>query len=351
MAPPSEGSSPGPARARGLPSIQRAREDRSAGRTRWPAAKYWGYGGVLLVLCLIFQWKSSQGELETNRQKLMASQRAMAVELGPRWLPLRDKVERWTTELSQAAGPEVVDLDNKWDFREKSGIYLRLRVEEAGNADAIRAGAKDSLRDGFTSCLMRLPNPDPLGGPACKRTRECGQNQFCNERDHCTPAAQPFNLRVAYRTMHVLTDAWIHDVQDVSSELGLRMLTASFDDTLHDDVPLAMNLLQRAQYFLLVLDEPVPGAAPVPSSADGGTSAREAVQAVPHFARIGVWRLADDKLLLRVRREANGQLLGSLPQADAEVIDARQRQANNCALALSVRQAMGDTGAAALPAP
>jgi hypothetical protein len=341
-------------RKRGLPSIQQAREARSAGKSRWPSVKFWGYSALILAISAILHWKWSQSEVDSSRQALLAKQRAVAVELGPRWFPLRDKIERWTADLAAAppdGSQETIDRDalKGWDFRDKPGIYLRLRVVDAKAAEAIRTGAINSLRDGFTACLMRVGNPSTTAGADCKRSRDCPAGEFCNEVDHCSKAAQPFNLRVAYRTMRVLSDEWVRDVQDTSSDLRLRALVGGFDDTVRDDVPLAVDLLQRAQYFLLVLDEDAPGMA-MPA-ADAGVSVAEAVQAVPHFARVAVWRLSDGKALLRVRREAGGQLLGATPSVDAEVLDARQRQANSCALALEIRQAMGDVGAAAVPPP
>jgi hypothetical protein len=330
-----------PPRERGLPAVHRAREARN--KLRWPPAKFWGYTAILLALSAILHWKWSQGRTESARQTLMAKQRAVAVELAPKWTSLRDRVERWTLELAKGAGPEVIDREAlaSWDFRQVAGLYLRLRVDEASSAEAIRKGAVRSLRDAFTSCLVRVPNANPLGGAECRRTRDCPQGEFCNENDRCSRPAQPFNLRVAYRTMHVLSEDWVHDVQDASNDLRLRVLDGSFDDTVRDDIPLAIDLVTRAQYYLVVLDEPVQGGA--------APAANEDLLAVPHAARVAVWRLSDDKLVLRVRREANGQLVGGMPSIDADVMGARQRQANSCALALAVREAMGDTAAAVVP--
>ncbi|AUX42013.1 hypothetical protein SOCE26_034380 [Sorangium cellulosum] len=331
-------SSEQPPRERGLPSVHKAREARS--KMRWPPAKFWGYTAVVLAVSAILHWKWSQGQIESARQKLMARQRAVAVELGPRWFPMRERVEGWTLELSRSAGAELVDREalKAWDFRDLAGIYLRLRVDEATSVDALRKNAQQSLKDAFTSCLLRAPNPNPLAGAECKRTRDCPAGEHCNENERCSRPAQPFNLRVAYRTMQVLSDEWVRDTQDASSELRLRLLESSFDDTMRDDVPLAAELLTRAQYYLLVLDEPAEGAATT-----------EALLATPHTARIGVWRLSDGKPILRIRREASGSLIGGTPTVESNVLEARQRQANSCALALAVREAMGDTSAAVTP--
>ena len=336
-------------RNRGLPSVREAREARADGKTRWPSTKFWGYAGLILAVTFILHWKWTSSEVERGKQKLLADQRGVAAELGPRWVPLRDKVEAWTLKLAESAGPEVIDREAlaKWDFRTRAGLYLRMRVEEAKSAEAIREGAKGSLRDAFTSCLVRVGNANAIAGKACKRTRDCPAREFCNEQDHCSKPAQPFNLRVAYRTHQILSDGWVRDVQSIDSELRLRLYQTNFEDAIRDDMPLAAELLGQAQYYLVLLDETPAGLAmPAP---DAGATAGEVVQGATHFARIGVFRLSDGKPLLRIRREAGGELIGTNPSVDAEVLAARQRQANSCALALAVREAMGDTGAATVP--
>lgn len=332
-------------RNRGLPSIQQARDARAEGKTRWPSPKFWAYVGLILAISAILHWKWTDSELERTRQKLLADQRGVAAELGPRWLPLRQRIEDWITGLAREAGPEVVDKAalEKWDFRTRSGIYIRLRVEDAQKPEDIRKFARDSLRDAFTACLMRVPNPNATLGNKCKRTRDCPAREFCNEQDHCSRPAQPFNLRLAYHKMHILTQEWVRDVQAADSDLAMRSYVLNFEDAIRDDLPLAAEFLQQAQYLLVVLDETPPGTKAPPGDAG---SMEDVVRGVPHASRVAVFRLSDDKVLLRVRRESGGELIGAAPQAES---DARQRQANSCALALSVREAMGDTGAALVP--
>lgn len=337
------------ARNRGLRSIEEVRGARAEGKTRWPSPKSWGYVGLVLAVSFILHWKWTSSEVDRGKQKLLADQRGVSAELSPRWFPLRDKIEKWTTALADNAGPEVTDREalGKWDFRTRSGIYLRLRTDEAKSVESIRAGAKSSLRDAFTACLMRVPNANATAGKECKRTRDCPAREFCNEQDHCAKPAQPFNLRVAYRTMSILADEWVRDVQAVDSDLRLRLYQTNFQDAVRDDMPLAAELLSQAQYYLVVLDE-TPAGMTLPAP-DAGTTPTEAVQGVAHFARIGVFRLADDRVMLRVRREAGGDLIGTNPSVEPEVLAARARQANSCALALAVREAIGDASAAGVP--
>ena len=325
---------------RGLQAIETIRAERSS-KLRVPPPKFWAWVGVVLAVTFVIHWKRSANQVERDKAALLARQRGVEAELGPRWTSLRTRIETWTSELAKDAPDHVDEATLKeWTFRDKPGIYLRLRVEDAKTPESIRAAAKESLRDAFTACLGTANNPSPLAGAECKKSSDCPRGEFCNELDRCARPAQPFNMRIAYRALQILSPEWVRDVQESSGDLRIKVLAASFDEVLTNDLPLAMELLVLAKYALVVLDETPEGAPKDPP--DGGTIT-EAVQAMPHFARVGVWRLEDDKLVLRVRREAAGRFVGGAPAGlDPEVGEARQRQANSCSLAMSVREAMGD---------
>lgn len=336
-------------RVRGLKSVQEHRESRT--KMRWPPAKYWGWAGVVILLMSIFHYKRSLGELDRMRAQLLGKQRIVKTELEPKWVPFRDKVEGWTQALAKGPTEDLVDTDALagWSFREKKGVYLRLRAEDAESPDAIRKAAKGSLRDAFTACLAVAPNPNPLAGKECKKSSECARGEHCNEQDHCSKPAQPFNLRIAYRAFAMLSDDWVREVQE-ANELTVRALDGTFDDILRDDIPMAADLVREAKYFLLVIDEKAKDEPPPPPPGSTATSnPAEVRQALEHAARIGVWRIEDEKLVIRLRRETAGQLLGASGALDPEVAEARQRQANSCSLAIAVRQAMGDKNAATVP--
>lgn len=190
----------------------------------------------------------------------MSKQRTVEAELGPRWYPLRDRLEKWSTEVAAAPGDEVVEKAElaAFDFRSRPGLYFRARVDEAKSAAGVREAAKRSLRDGLTSCLMRGAEASPVKGRECQKTRECERGEFCNELNHCGPPTQPYNLRAAYKTLQILSEEWIADVQETTNDLRLELLVRTFDDATVDDLPLAADLLTRAAYFLVVLDERPP---------------------------------------------------------------------------------------------
>ncbi len=327
-------------RPRGLPSLAQSKQDRVAGKVRYPSTKFWGWAAIVLAVTGIVHWKRTQNEVESMRSALLAKQRAVVSELGPRWLPLRDKIELWSTELAREPGGEVIDKEvlASWKFLDKPGIYLRLDADQASTPENLRKAANDSLRDGFTACLFRADNKNQLTGKECKRTRECAMGEICNELDRCAPPAQPYNLRVAYRSLRVLSDDFIRDVQEASGELELRKFVLFFDDTVKDDIPVVIPLLEKAQYFTLVLDENVDGLVVPP----GGTKS-EALRSVAHPSRVGIWRLSDGKLVVRLRRKADVDLKQAGMPLDDKVMAAQKRQALSCALAGTVREAMGDT--------
>ncbi len=347
---------------RGLPSIEKAREARNK-RVR-PPFKVMVWFGVVLVLGTAAYWYRSASNVENERAKLMADQRAVEAELGKRWYPLREQIESKTLELAKEDLPDVVEKEelSKFRFQDKPGIYLRVRLDQAKSVETLRAAAKDSLRDGLTSCLMRTAGPSPLEGPACASFRECKSGEICNDLGHCSLPTQPYNLRLAYKTMYVLTPEWVKDVQDATDDMRVRALRLSFDDATKSDLPVAVDLVTRAAFFMAVVDErPAPAKPPAPASTGTGASDAptpedlDVIDGHVYPSRIAVWRLSDGKLLLRLKREpAGGALLGGQPAKDPASEAARLRQAQSCSLALEVRKAIGDdvVGPKALePAP
>jgi hypothetical protein len=322
-------------RTRGLPAVDLERQKRK-GFPRIPP-RLWLWVFIVLAVWAIIYWKVTQGRVESARSRLLARQRAVAAELGPRLGPLRDKLEAWVAE---AAGPFAGDWvgpeAKPSGFRAKPGVYLRVLLEDARDPRAFRRAVQSSLRDGFTACFTTAKNPDPTVGPPCKLNHECPPGQHCNETDHCSVPAQPFNARVAYRATRVLGEDWVTEVREAGDDMRLRLLERDFDSAVKQDVPLAIDLMMRAQYFLLVVDEPAADRASVP---DAG-SALESLQLVAHPARVFLWDLAQNKPMLRARAEAIGEA-GAVATDPTTLLSVR-RQANNCALAMVIRRMLDD---------
>jgi hypothetical protein len=340
---------------RGLPSVQEARAQRK--RIRWLPTRFWLWAFVLIGAGIIVWWKLEQGEIAKMKSELLARQRAVVTELGPRWFPLRDELEKWVSDCGAEGFVDHVEpeLAARWDFRAMPGIYLRLAQKDSQGVDSIRNATQKSLLDAFTGCLVTADNPNPLDGAACETTEDCQAGLHCNEFKHCAKYSQPYNLRTAYRTMRVMTDEWVADIQEISNKLTMRGAVASFEAVNKHDLPVAADLLQRSKYFLVVVDEA--SDAPdeldnLPPDADAGVGQDDrSIPTGPHAARVCVYRLDDNAKVLAVRRDAAGALMGGTQPVDLRSRIAQQRQANSCALALSVREAMGAPAEAPSPPP
>jgi hypothetical protein len=344
-------------RERGLPSLNEARQERRRaivfGRARLPALPpyFWLWLGIGLAAFGVVYWRIVQGQLESDKSAVMAKQRAIAATLGNKLAPFLDRMETWAREL---AGPYPGDhaapgipFDR---FSRTPSVYLRLRLANAGTAQSIRKAAQASLRDGFTSCLFVAPgNPTTAPGRACRATSECEPGSLCNEYHRCARPAQPYNARLAYRAMRVLSNEWTDELHQATSDLAVSAYDRDLVAVTRTDVPIAIELLSRARYFTLVLDEEPTGALPA-ADPDAGETLEERLQRTAHPARVGIWDLQTSALVLRLRTAASGQLMSvgdrtvTLPQT----VFAQQRQANSCALALQVKRALllHDPGAA-----
>lgn len=307
----------------GLPAVHQLREDRARGRYSRATGNLLVFAALSLGTVLVVYHIISGRQLDESKVSLLAKQRAVAATLGAKWTPLRDKVEKLTLDAAAHFDGDKVDADAaKWDFRSQPGIYLRVRVADAKDTESLRRASTNSLRDGFVGCLLREPNTAAAKG----------------EPDAGAFAEQPWNWKKAYAATRILTDEWVNEVKESPDPLRLRVFEEQYDKAIREDVPQAIDLIARAQFFLLVLDEPSADAA-----ADGGAPAsEEALQEVPHFARVHLLDFSSGKEVLRVRRNAEASFLfaGEHTVDDPETLTAMKRQVNNCALAKAVQTAI-----------
>jgi len=330
-----------PSRTRGLIAVEDSRTRRRAGLLPALPTRLWLWVLMAIVAWGIFYWKTTQGEIESQKAALFARQRGVVAELGSKFDPLRQRIEDWTTG---ASAPYPGDFEapelKTWDFTTMPGIYLRLRLADANSVTSMRSASQSSLRDAFTACLFRTQNADPTSGPPCKASHDCAPGTFCNEVDHCMPPAQPYNMRTAYFGTRVLGEEWTVRLRSASDDMKMRLLEREFDSAVKDDIPLVIDLLTRAQFFLLVLDEDPPGV-----SLPADKPAHEVIQGLPHPARVFLFGLRPgmDRVLLRMRRDVAGRFIpaGENPMTDPDLLAAQQRQVNSCQLALYVRAVVG----------
>jgi hypothetical protein len=302
--------------SRGLPAIARAREDRSMGRTRWTTQAGLLAAGAV-VAGLIAHKVVSERELRTGKSQLLAKERAIAATLGAEWFPLRDKLESNVLAAARDYAGDFVDPSaRRRELRSQPGVYLRMRVADARDAASIRAVAADARKDAFAACLLREPNEVGVRGGT----------------DGGAFAEQPWNLGRAYEATRILDDEWTAAVSASDDELRLRVFREQYDHAVRIEIPVAIDVVKRAQFFLLVLDEDVPEAR---AFADGGPLTEEALELVAHPSRVHLFELPGGREIVRLRRSGEGRVIpaGERVVSDPEIREAMQRQANNCALA------------------
>jgi hypothetical protein len=319
-------------KGRGLPSIARSREDRASGRGRWTTQ-----AGLMALAAVVGGFIAHQivssRELSSDRQKLLSKQRAVVSELGPKWFPLRDKLEgEILASARDYAGDHVEPEARRTGWRSQPGLYLRMRVADARDAASIRRVAAEAKKDAFASCLLREPNERGVRGDA----------------DASAFAEQPWNLGQAYSATRILTDDWAAEVKGAEEDLRLRVFQEQYDKAVGGEIPLAVDIVKRAQFFLLALDEDVPEAA---RFVESGPINEPALQLVAHPTRVHVFDVATGRELVRLRRSGDAQVIpaGERVITDPEMMDAMQRQANNCSLAGQVEMALAPLPALAAP--
>ena len=345
-------------RVRGLPSLEEAKAERRRAivfgkvRLRAMPPQFWLLTATVIAAFGVIYWRVAQGKLEGQKSAVMAKQRAIAQTLGPKILPFRDRIEAWVAELAGSYPGDFLAQGLPLEKIEKSsGIYLRLRLENAKDGKSVRKAAQRSLHDGFTSCLfVKNSTADPSQGPSCRTPADCEAGKLCNEWKVCAAAPEPYNMRLAYRALRVLSTEWSDELHATTNDLTVAAYDRDLDAVTRNDVPVAINLLSRARYFTLVLDEDPadsgrdPGSGGIaPNDADAGLdeTEEERVQRADHFARIGIWDLKSGEALFRLRAEAAGRFVpvGERVVSAGATVAAQQRQANSCALALEIKRA------------
>jgi hypothetical protein len=235
---------------RGLSAVSASREDRNKiKRPPWRAVVFFMMT-VLVAMVAYFKWDSNRnGAL---RAEILSKQRAVDSTLGAKWFPMRDQVEAWTMELAKAPTEDVVDREAlaTFKFQELPGLYLRVGADQAGDVKSLRAAVNTSLKDGFTSCLMRTPAEASTAGKECTSSKDCGTGEICNEYLHCAKPSQPYNLRLAYRALFVLDPEWVQEVTRADSNLMLRGFELALEEANYTEFPVAAEVLTLAKFFI-----------------------------------------------------------------------------------------------------
>lgn len=337
-------------RARGLAAFDDSRQTRRRAivlgrvRVREVATRFWLWTFAGLLVFSVAYYRYSEVQLAGRRSEVMAQQRAVALAMGTDGFVLRDKLEQWVLSLAGAEPSSFVAPTASIDSISRGpGIYLRLPVQEAFSVEGIRRAAPRSLHDGFTSCLFVGRAGDPKQGTPCKASSQCGPGELCDSWGVCAAPNQPFNLQLLYSALRVVGPDWASGLEAAQNDLQVRAIELDLQDAAKHEVPAAAELVRRSKYFTVVLDEQPDTEAPATLAADTDfeESPDERLQFSDHFVRVGIWDIERGEPLLALRLEAAGRFVAvGKHVGGAQVLRAQQRQANNCAVATEVREAL-----------
>jgi hypothetical protein len=213
----------------------------------------------------------------------------------------------------------------------KADLLAKQRAD-ARDVPSVRRASSSSQKDGFVGCLLREPNVAAARGDA----------------DAGAFAEQPWNWQKAYGATRILTDEWVAEVKNAPDPLRLKVFDEQYEKAVMSEIPLAIDLVRQAQFFLLVLDEDSDEAKAV---AEGGIVSEAVLQRSPHYARVHLYDLRNGKEALSLRRSAEASFVfaGEHGATDPETLDALKRQVNNCALAKEVDRAIAPRPLSASP--
>jgi hypothetical protein len=309
----------------GLQSVYEGREARKRGRySRLDVNILIYVVCALLAVGGIYRYFWSR-KLEGSRQELLRKVHAAKATVGAEWTPMRDALEAM---VKRAAVPETDNTDQilpeakTWEFRSKPGLYLRIRLQQAQSDTELRNAVLWSVRDAFPGCFLKTTNVELAQGVP----------------DAGVFPEQPWNLKQAYQATRILSPEWEQSIRDAEDDLRIRIFDEQYQNAQKHDIPLVIDILKKAEFLLILLDEDVDEAR---SLTDGGPMTVTALEQVKHPVRIAIFDVKSKKLMIRLRREVeSGLQLVRGATSSPEIQAAMQRQANNCALALEVSRTL-----------
>jgi hypothetical protein len=335
-------------RERGLVALNEARQTRRRAivfgrvRVREVATGFWLMTIAGLLIFSFAYYRYTLVQLEVRKGEVMGRQRAVAAAVGNRGFALRERLEGWVIALAAGSLPYGVAPGVQLEaIANGPAVYVRLPLEEAVSPERIRKAAARSLRDGFTSCLFIGATRDPLQGAACTSTSQCGPGEVCSDFSVCAAPAHPYNLRLLNEGLRVLDPEWKRTLDAATDDLEVRAIELDLEAVGKHEAVAAVELVKKSRYFTAVLDE-APTTGVVAPASGPGSSVEEQRQAVDHRVRVGVWDISTGSALAVLQLDAAGRFvrMGANAAPDAQTLLSQQRQANGCAAATQVREAL-----------
>jgi hypothetical protein len=266
-----------------------------------------------------FLWQGRmQAELEVARSGLLEEVRAHAQKLDENGASRVARITAWISQtLGAYAGdfvaPELSGMGALGARLSKPVVYLRGALSELEGERGLYAAAEGSFPDALPLCLLDPPQEHD------ERTLRRRAAQIYAGGEHSRAISHMERLHDLLVGLPFLLPAWevrvllAKDLRGIE-ELAQRLRAAPLD---------AAARASHAPLLLLVLDEPKDGAGP--TELDGSS---------PHFVRVHLIDLDEERVLLRLRRHVDPGWIS--PDVRAEYASG----ITSCELALLVQKAL-----------
>ena len=254
-------------------------------------------GGSALTILLGGYWLREWRRTEELRAQILRAYEDGLTPSVERYQSFRQKLEGWITEAANQ-DPPATHADPRLRIsalHRGQGLYLRLRADDAKNAEGIARGAASMEADAITRCL----------------------------------GISPISARGLYEKGDFLDPSWIDRARDASGYMRLRVVDDELSRRTDRDLPMLLNMMQ-SQYFLLVIER-------------GDRRSEHPVDAY-------LWDLRRDELLLSGRTEAHGLLIpvqirmeDGRPAGRRAAGNVQTGGAADCSIAAQIKEIAGET--------
>jgi hypothetical protein len=294
-------------------SEERLRPARPQGDTRKAAYmprlpwKWIIVGFSLLLFLGVGHWYRTTREADAIRAGILSDYEGQLSPLVRRYRGFRHKIEEWVMSSARAGAPRRY-ADPRLQIaalHRGTGVYLRLRAEDATDEESIERGARNMEADSIGRCL----------------------------------GIAPISLRGFYEGGRFLMPRWLEELRAEGSVARLKVVAEDYTRRRNREIPNLDNAMD-AEYFLLAIER--------------GPNRRE------HPVDVYMWDLRHDRALLSLRAESTGLLiparieLPGVPRAPLVRPQAHAQLAADCSIAAQVKEVTGEpalTFGSELPTP
>ena len=300
-------------RVRGLPSLEEARAERRRAIV---------FGRVRLRAMPPQFWLIAGDRHRRVRRHLLAPRAGQARGAeergdGEAARHRADARTRRSCRFATASKAGSRELAGTWpgDFVEP-GTSLETISQEPGRVPAAYARERQGPEPRFAkrrahrcttasrrACSCSTNAADPTKGPACRSPADCAAGPAVQRVERLCAAAGAYNMRLAYRTLRVLSTEWTDELHADDNDLTVSAYDRDLDAVTRERRAGGDRSAGARQVLHARARRGPEGGLPSRRRRTRGDETdEERVQRAAHFARVGIWDLADGQTAVSAAR-------------------------------------------------